>query len=82
MIGMVPKLMKQGGITPQEKARIDRIMRNFEKTREKLMLDQSWTKVDNDRYNSMQLAYRQFSKLPLLEASRNDMSAESSIANI
>ena len=54
LIGMVPKLMKQGGITVKERNRIDKIMKNFTKTKERLMLEQAWSKTDNERYNSMQ----------------------------
>ena len=82
LIGMVPKLMNQGGITVKERSRIDKIMKNFTRTKEKLMHEQAWTKVDNDRYSSMQQAYKQLTKLPLTAPESKVPSVRSSIAEI
>ena len=66
----------------KERNRIDKIMKNFTRTKEKLMLSNAWTKVDNDRYNSMKQAYRQLSKLPLTAPESKVPSVRSSIAEI
>ena len=53
LMGMVPKLVKQGGITVKEKNRIDKIMRNFKLTKHTLQSQQEWSRHDEDRYHSM-----------------------------
>ena len=36
LIGMVPKIMKQGGLTAEDKGRIETIMQNFNRTKRNL----------------------------------------------
>lgn len=77
LIGMVPKIMKQGGLTKMERARIDSIMKNFNETKRSMEKTGKFSKVDRDRYRSMQQAYQQLSTLPNLKEA-----PLSSIANI
>ena len=64
LIGLVPKIMQQGGITASQKARIDKIMSNFTRTKENMQLLNQWTTVDNERYNQMAQAYKMLAALP------------------
>ena len=54
LIGMVPKIMKQGGLTKEERSRIDTIMKNFNLTKRTMEQTGTFGKVDRDRYRSMQ----------------------------
>ena len=57
LIGMVPKIMKQGGLTDEDRSRVVKIMKNFNKTKQNLELQGKFTKVDKERYDSMLQAY-------------------------
>ena len=64
LIGMVPKIMKQGGLSDEDKGRINKIMNNFNQTKRNLEQLGKFTKIDKERYDSMMQAYTMLSSLP------------------
>ena len=82
LIGMVPKIMKQGGLTDEDRSRVVKIMKNFNKTKQNLELQGKFTKVDKERYDSMLQAYTMLQSLPdigpeaLLQLSISRITAE------
>ena len=64
LIGMVPKIMKQGGLSTEDRSKINKIMKNFNQTKKNLEFQAKYTKIDKERYNSMLQAYTMLQSLP------------------